>query len=46
VHFGLPLPVATAHNGMAALLLFALLATLARTQRRVSVAADDRPRGG
>ena len=32
VHFGLPLPVATAHNGMAALLLFTLLATLARTQ--------------
>jgi heme a synthase len=35
VHFGLPLPVATAHNGMAALLLFALLATLARTQKRL-----------
>ena len=34
VHFGLPLPVATAHNGVAALLLFVLLATLARTQRR------------
>lgn len=34
VHFGLPLPVATAHNGMAALLLFSLVATLARTQRR------------
>ncbi|HEY9130703.1 MAG TPA: COX15/CtaA family protein [Dyella sp.] len=34
VHFGLPLPVATLHNGMAALLLFVLLATLARTQRR------------
>jgi len=32
VVFGLPLPVATAHNGMAALLLFTLLATLARTQ--------------
>jgi cytochrome c oxidase assembly protein subunit 15 len=32
VYFGLPLPVATAHNGMAALLLFTLLATLARTQ--------------
>jgi len=32
VYFGLPLPVATAHNGMAALLLFSLLATLARTQ--------------
>ncbi|NII11369.1 COX15/CtaA family protein [Oleiagrimonas sp. C23AA] len=37
VHFGLPLPVATAHNGMAALLLFSLLATLARTQRRLQV---------
>lgn len=36
VHFGLPLPVATAHNGVAALLLFTLLATLARTQRRVA----------
>jgi cytochrome c oxidase assembly protein subunit 15 len=35
VHLGLPLPLATAHNGMAALLLFSLLATLARTQRRV-----------
>jgi len=34
VHFGLPLPVATAHNGVAALLLLVLLATLARTQRR------------
>ncbi|HEY0198358.1 MAG TPA: COX15/CtaA family protein [Rhodanobacter sp.] len=34
VYFGLPLPVATAHNGVAALLLFTLLATLARTQRR------------
>jgi cytochrome c oxidase assembly protein subunit 15 len=34
VHFGLPLPVATLHNGVAALLLFTLLATLARTQRR------------
>lgn len=34
VHFGLPLPVATLHNGVAALLLFVLLATLARTQRR------------
>ncbi len=37
VHFGLPLPVATAHNGMAALLLFALVATLARTQPRLPV---------
>jgi len=34
VVFGLPLPVATAHNGMAALLLFTLLAALARTQTR------------
>ncbi|WP_425474725.1 COX15/CtaA family protein [Frateuria hangzhouensis] len=32
VHFGLPLPVATLHNGVAALLLFTLLATLAQTQ--------------
>ena len=32
VYFGLPLAVATAHNGMAALLLFSLLAMLARTQ--------------
>lgn len=35
VHFGLPLPAATAHNGMAALLLFTLVATLARAQRRI-----------
>ncbi len=34
VYFALPLPVATAHNGMAAVLLLTLLATLARTQRR------------
>lgn len=34
VYFGLPLPVATAHNGVAAILLFTLLALLARTQRR------------
>ena len=33
VYFGLPLATATAHNGVAALLLFTLLATLARTQR-------------
>jgi cytochrome c oxidase assembly protein subunit 15 len=32
VHFGLPLPVATAHNGGAALLLFTLLAHYARLQ--------------
>ncbi len=35
VHFGLPLPVATAHNGMAALLLFTLVAALARAQPRL-----------
>lgn len=35
VHFGLPLPVATLHNGVAALLLFTLLATLARMQPRL-----------
>jgi cytochrome c oxidase assembly protein subunit 15 len=40
VHFGLPLPVATAHNGVAALLLFTLLATLARTQPRTDDAAS------
>ncbi len=34
VYFGLPLLVATAHNGVAALLLFTLLATLANTQRQ------------
>ncbi|HEY4143747.1 COX15/CtaA family protein [Pinirhizobacter sp.] len=34
VHLGLPLPVATAHNGVAALLLFTLLVSLARAQRR------------
>ncbi|MBE1160239.1 COX15/CtaA family protein [Dyella acidiphila] len=32
VHFGLPLPVATMHNGGAALLLFSLLANYARLQ--------------
>lgn len=37
VVYGLPLPVATAHNGMAALLLFTLLATLARTQMRKDI---------
>ena len=35
VYFGLPLAVATAHTGMAAVLLLTLLATLARTQPRV-----------
>ena len=39
VHYGLPLPVATAHNGVAALLLFTLLLALARLQRRVPRAA-------
>lgn len=34
VYFGLPLAMATAHNGVAAVLLFTLLLTLARTQRR------------
>ncbi|GAP65339.1 cytochrome oxidase assembly protein [Mizugakiibacter sediminis] len=38
VTLGLPLPVATAHNAVAALLLFALLALLARTQRRLDPA--------
>ena len=38
VHFGLPLPVATLHNGGAALLLFTLLANFARLQ---SWRADD-----
>ena len=33
VLLALPLPVATAHNGVAALLLFALLALLVRTRR-------------
>jgi cytochrome c oxidase assembly protein subunit 15 len=32
VHFGLPLPIATMHNGGAALLLFTLLANFARLQ--------------
>src|SRR5690348_9929987 len=34
VKLGLPLPVATAHNGVAALLLFALIATLVRVTER------------
>jgi cytochrome c oxidase assembly protein subunit 15 len=33
VKLGLPLPVATAHNGVAALLLFALIAAFVRAQR-------------
>ena len=40
VYFGLPLAVATAHNGVAALLLFTLLATLARTHRAVGLPAE------
>ncbi|MFC5436245.1 heme A synthase [Rhodanobacter umsongensis] len=36
VYFGLPLIVATAHNGVAAVLLFTLLAALARTQQRTT----------
>jgi heme a synthase len=35
VKLGLPLPVATAHNGVAALLLFALIAALVRVTRPV-----------
>jgi len=34
VYFGLPLAVATAHNGVAELLLFTLLIALASTQKR------------
>jgi heme a synthase len=40
VHFGLPLPVATMHNGGAALLLFTLLANFTRLQPWRSDAAD------
>lgn len=40
VFFSLPLAVATAHNGVAAALLFCLIATLARTYPR----ANDTPR--
>ncbi|WP_049622520.1 COX15/CtaA family protein [Frateuria defendens] len=43
VHFGLPLPVATLHNGVAALLLLTLLATLARLQPRGDDAALSSP---
>lgn len=35
VHFALPLPVATAHNGVAAFLLFTLLLALARVRPRL-----------
>ncbi|TAL88101.1 MAG: heme A synthase [Rhodanobacter sp.] len=40
VYFALPLAVATAHNGMAALLLFTLLATLARTQNAAPMSGE------
>jgi cytochrome c oxidase assembly protein subunit 15 len=40
VHFGLPLPVATLHNGGAALLLLTLLANFARLQPWRSDAVD------
>ncbi len=40
VYFGLPLALATAHNGVAALLLFTLLATLARTRRAASMSGE------
>ncbi|MEO8777951.1 MAG: COX15/CtaA family protein [Rhodanobacter sp.] len=40
VYFGLPLAVATAHNGVAALLLVTLLATLSRTSRAEPVPAE------
>ncbi|MEO6799495.1 MAG: COX15/CtaA family protein [Rhodanobacter sp.] len=40
VYFGLPLALATAHNGVAALLLFTLLATLARTRRAVPMPGE------
>jgi len=42
VYFGLPLAVATAHNGVAALLLFTLLATLARTQDAAPMPGESR----
>ncbi len=42
VHFGLPLAVATLHNGVAELLLFTLLATLARTQPRMPLPISHR----
>jgi len=35
VRLGLPLPIATAHNGMAALLLLTLLALLVRVRREI-----------
>ncbi|MGB8378144.1 MAG: COX15/CtaA family protein, partial [Rhodanobacteraceae bacterium] len=40
VKLGLPLPVATAHNGVAALLLFTLVALLVRTQRAPQVGRE------
>jgi len=42
VYFGLPLAVATAHNGVAALLLFTLLAMLARTQDAAPMPGESR----
>ncbi len=42
VYFGLPLAVATAHNGVAALLLFTLLATLARARIAAPVPGESR----
>ena len=39
VHYGLPLPVAVAHNGVAALLMFTLLLNLARLQKRMPLGA-------
>lgn len=41
VYFGLPLAVATAHNGMAALLLFTLLVSLARTQKIAACSGNE-----
>jgi cytochrome c oxidase assembly protein subunit 15 len=40
----LPLPVATAHNGVAALLLLSLVALLVRTQKPLAVRRDGRDR--
>jgi cytochrome c oxidase assembly protein subunit 15 len=46
VKLGLPLPVATAHNGVAALLLFALIATLVRTTVPLFPSPAPRERAG
>ncbi len=40
VYLGLPLALATAHNGVAALLLFTLLAMLARTRRAAPIPGE------